>query len=63
MVKNNNIKILEDDKKMKIEITNPFNQRTFGIDVPIKEKNIRMEVDGLTNYMSSLIGTSIPKVL
>ena len=54
MVKNNNIKILEEDKKMKIEITNPFNQRTFGIDVPIKEKNIRMEVDGLTNYMSSL---------
>ena len=54
MVKNNNIKILEEDKKMKIEITNPTNQRTFGIDVPIKEKNIRMEVDGLTNYMSSL---------
>ena len=54
MVQNNNIKILEEDKKMKIEITNPFNQRTFGIDVPIKEKNIRMEVDGLTNYMSSL---------
>jgi len=54
MVQNNNIKILEEDKKMKIEITNPTNQRTFGIDVPIKEKNIRMEVDGLTNYMSSL---------
>jgi hypothetical protein len=54
MVQNNNIKILEEDKKMKIEITNPFNQRTFGIDVPIKEKNIRMEEDGLTNYMSSL---------
>ena len=54
MVQNNNIKILEEDKKMKIEITNPTNQRTFGIDVPIKEKNIRMEEDGLTNYMSSL---------
>ena len=54
MVKNNNIKILEEDKKMKIEITNTNNQKTFGIDVPIKEKNIRMEVDGLTNYMSSL---------
>ena len=54
MVKNNNIKILEEDKKMKIEITNTNNQRTFGIDVPIKEKNIRIEVDGLTNYMSSL---------
>ena len=54
MVQNNNIKILEEDKKMKIEITNTNNQRTFGIDVPIKEKNIRMEVDGLTNYMSSL---------
>ena len=54
MVQNNNIKILEEDKKMKIEITNTNNQRTFGIDVPIKEKNIRMEVDGLTNYISSL---------
>ena len=54
MVQNNNIKILEEDKKMKIEITNTNNQRTFGIDIPIKEKNIRMEVDGLTNYMSSL---------
>ena len=54
MVKNNNIKIFEEEKKMKIEITNTNNQKTFGIDVPIKEKNIRMEVDGLTNYMSSL---------
>ena len=54
MVQNNNIKILEEDKKMKIEITNTNNQKTFGIDVPIKEKNIRMEVDGLTNYISSL---------
>ena len=54
MVKNNNLKILEEDAKMKIEITNPTNQRTFGIDVPIKEKNLRMEVNGLVEYMSSL---------
>jgi hypothetical protein len=54
MVKNNNLKILEGDAKMKIEITNPTNQRTFGIDVPIKEKNLRMEVNGLVEYMSSL---------
>jgi len=54
MVKNNNLKILEGDAKMKIEITNPTNQKTFGIDVPIKEKNLRMEVNGLIEYMSSL---------
>ena len=54
MVKNNNLTILEGDAKMKIEITNPTNQRTFGIDVPIKEKNLRMEVNGLVEYMSSL---------
>ena len=41
MVQNNNIKILEEDKKMKIEITNPSNQRTFGIDVPIKKKGYK----------------------
>ena len=54
MVKNNNLTILEEDAKMKIEITNPTNQKTFGIDVPIKEKNLRMEVNGLVEYMSSL---------
>ena len=54
MVKNNNLTILEGDAKMKIEITNTNNQRTFGIDVPIKEKNLRMEVNGLVEYMSSL---------
>ena len=54
MVKSNNLKILEEDKKMKIEITNPSNQRTFGIDVPIKKRDIRMEVDGLIDYVSSL---------
>ena len=54
IVKNNNLTILEGDAKMKIEITNPTNQKTFGIDVPIKEKNLRMEVNGLVEYMSSL---------
>ena len=54
MVKNNNLTILEGDAKMKIEITNTNNQRTFGIDVPIKEKNLRMEVNGLIEYMSTL---------
>ena len=39
---------------MKIEITNPINKKTFGIEIPLKEKNMRSEVNNLINYISSL---------
>ena len=54
MIKNNNLTILEEDKKMKIKITNPINQITFDIDIPIKEKNMRSELNSLISFVASL---------
>ena len=54
IVNNNNLKIFEEDRKMKIEITNPANQQTFSIDVPIKKKELGTEVSNLVTYVSSL---------
>ena len=54
MIKNNNLNILEEDQKMKIEMTNTYNKKTFGIEIPLKEKNMRSEVNNLINYISSL---------
>ena len=54
MVQNNNLNISEEDQKMKIEIVNPYNKRTFGIDIPLKEKDLRSEVNNLINYIATL---------
>ena len=35
MVQNNNLNISEEEKKLKIEIVNPSNKKTFGIDIPL----------------------------
>jgi len=54
MVQNKNLNISEEDQKMKIEIVNPSNKRTFGIDIPLKEKDLRSEVNNLINYIATL---------
>ena len=54
MVQNKNLNISEEDQKMKIEIVNPYNKRTFGIDIPLKEKDLRSEVNNLINYIATL---------
>ena len=35
MVQKNNLNISEEDQKLKIEIVNPSNKKTFGIDIPL----------------------------
>ena len=54
MVQNKNLNISEEEQKMKIEIVNPYNKRTFGIDIPLKEKDLRSEVNNLINYIATL---------
>ena len=54
IVQNKNLNISEEAQKMKIEIVNPSNKRTFGIDIPLKEKDLRAEVNNLINYIATL---------
>ena len=54
IIKNNNLSIIEENKQMKIKIINPNNQKTFYIDVPLKEKDLKSELDSIIPYITSL---------
>ena len=54
IIKNNNLSIIEENKQMKIKIINPYNQKTFYIDVPLKEKDLKSELDSIIPYITSL---------
>ena len=54
MIKNKNLTIKEENKQMKIQIINPFNQKTFFIDIPKKEKDLKTELDTIIPYIRTL---------
>ena len=39
---------------MQIQIINPFNKNSFNVDIPIKEKNLKDEMNSITNYIVSV---------
>ena len=54
LIKNGNLTILSEDKQILIQITNPVNQKIFNINVPLKEKDLKSELDSIIPYISSL---------
>lgn len=54
LVKNKNINIKEEIKQIKLEITNPTTKRVFDIDIPLKEKDIKEEINLLNNKVDKL---------
>ena len=54
IIKDNNLSIIEENKKMKMIIINPSNQKEFFIDIPIKEKDLKSELDTIIPYIISL---------
>ena len=54
IIKDNNLSIIEENKQMKIKIINPSNQKTFFIDIPLKEKDLKSELDTIIPYIISL---------
>ena len=44
----------EQEKGMKINIINPLNKKEFFIDIPLKEKSLKNEIDSIIPYIVSL---------
>ena len=44
----------ENEKVMKINIINPMNKKEFNIDIPLKEKTLKNEIDSIITYITSL---------
>ena len=54
LIEKNNLSIINDEKKMKIKIVNPANDKEIFINVPLKEKDLKSEIDSLIPYVASL---------
>ena len=51
---NKNLTIIKEDKIMKIKINNPTLNKEFFINIPLKEKDLKSEIDSLVPYVLSL---------
>jgi len=54
LINKNNLSIIKEEKKMKIKIVNPANDKEIFINVPLKEKDLKSEIDSLIPYVASL---------
>ena len=51
IIEKNNLLILEEDNNMKMKIINPINNIPFFIEIPAKEKQLKEEMESITNYI------------
>ena len=54
LIDKKNLSIIQEEKKMKIKIINPINNKEFYINVLSKEKDIRSEINSIITYVTSL---------
>ena len=54
LLQSKNISILPEEKNMKIKIINPANNKEFFLNVPLKEKDLKSEIDSLIPFITSL---------
>ena len=54
LILNKNLTIIKEDKLMKIKINNPTLNKEFFINIPLKEKDLKSEIDSLIPYVISL---------
>ena len=54
LIKKKNISIIKNEKIMKIKIINPSNEKEFFINAPLKEKDLKSEMNSLIPYVASL---------
>ena len=54
LIAKKNVTIIQEEKKMKIKIINPINNREFFINILSKEKDIRSEINSIISYVTSL---------
>ena len=54
LILNKNLTIIKEDKLMKIKINNPNLNKEFFINIPLKEKELKSEIDSIVHYVISL---------
>ena len=54
LIDKKNLSIIQEEKKMKIKIINPINNREFYINVLSREKDIKSEINSIITYVTSL---------
>ena len=54
LIAKKNVTIIQEEKKMKIKIINPINNKEFFINILSKEKDIRSEINSIISYVTSL---------
>ena len=54
LLESKNISVVEEEKKMKLKFVNPSNKKEFFIDIPLKEKDLKSEINSINEYISSL---------
>ena len=54
LINKKNVVIIKEEKKMKIKIINPINNKEFYINVLLKEKDIKSEINSIIPYINTL---------
>ena len=54
LISKKNISIIKEDKLIKLKIKNPSNEKEFFINIPLKEKDLKSELDSIVPYITSL---------
>ena len=49
-----NISIIKEEKLIKLKIKNPSNEKELFINIPLKEKDLKSELDTIIPYIASL---------
>ena len=54
LISKKNISIIKEDKLIKLKIKNPSNEKEFFFNIPLKEKDLKSELDSIVPYITSL---------
>ena len=54
LISKKNISIIKEDKLIKLKIKNPSNEKEFFINIPLKEKDLKSELDSTVPYITPL---------
>ena len=49
-----NISVVEEERQMKLKISNPVNNKEFELNIPLKEKDFKSEIRSINEYIISL---------
>ena len=55
LIETKNISVIEEERAIKLKINNPANKKELFIDIPLKEKDLKSEINSINNYISSLV--------